>query len=144
MGCCRSVALRPQNANVYAGSNNSHVYAAGGNRLFTFAVDRAPVCQNVTANTAFNTSVAVHFSCSDPDGDAVTYEKLTDPPHGTLGGVQGDTINYNPLTGSTGSDSFSYRATAAGATSDPATATVNVAGPPPPPPPPPPTLIPRR
>jgi Bacterial Ig domain len=121
-----------------------NVYAAGANRLFSFARDRAPVCQNVSANTAHNTSVAVKLSCSDPDGDAVSYEKLTDPPKGTLGGVQGDLINYNPLTGSIGSDSFSYRAIAAGATSDPATATVNVAGPttPPPPPPPPPTLIP--
>lgn len=112
-----------------AAPGGRHIYAAGNNRLFGFARDRPPTCANVSANTAHNTSVAIHFSCSDPDGDAVTYEKVTDPPHGTLGGVQGNVINYNPLTGSVGADSFSYRAVAAGTPSDPATATVTVAGP---------------
>ena len=110
-------------------SNSRHAYAVGNNRLFSFAVDRPPVCQNVAASTAHNTSVALKLSCSDPDGDVVTYQKVSDPPKGALGGIQGDTINYNPLTGAVGADSFSYRAVALGVASDPATVSVNVAAP---------------
>jgi hypothetical protein len=117
-------------------NNSRHVYAVGNNRLFTFVVDRAPTCQNVGSNTANNTSVAVKLSCSDPDGDVVTYQKTSDPPKGALGGIQGDSINYVPLTGTSGADSFTYRAVALGVASDPATATVNVAGPVAPPKPP--------
>ena len=111
-------------------NNNRHVYAAGNNRLFTFAVDRPPVCQNVSAGTVNTAAVTVTFNCSDPDGDAVTYEKVTDPARGTVAGVQGNTVSYGPQPGTTGVDSFQYRAVAAGVPSDPATASINVTAPP--------------
>ena len=97
---------------------------------FTFAVDRPPVCQNVSAGTVNTAAVTVALSCSDPDGDAVTYEKLTDPVRGSLAGIQGNTVSYGPQAGTTGVDSFQYRARAAGVASDPATASINVTAPP--------------
>ena len=112
-------------------SNNRHLYAAGNNRLFTFALDRPPVCQNVNAGTVNTAAVTVTFNCSDPDGDALTFEKVTDPARGTLAGIAGNTVSYGPQPGTTGVDSFQYRARAAGVPSDPATASVNVTAPPP-------------
>jgi hypothetical protein len=72
----------------------------------------------------------VTLSCSDPDGDAVTYEKVTDPSRGTLAGISGNHVSYGPQPGTSGVDSFQYRARAAGVASDPATALVNVIAPP--------------
>ena len=96
-------------------------------------LDRPPVCQNVSAGTLNTASVIVGLSCSDPDGDAVTYEKVTDPGRGTLAGIQGNTVSYGPQPGTTGVDSFQYRARGAGVASDPATASINVTAPPQPP-----------
>ena len=120
------------------------LYAAGGNRLFSFARDRPPVCQNVGASAAHNAAVTITLNCSDPDGDPVTYQKVNDPVRGAVGAIQGNQISYGPLLGTSGVDSFQYRATSNGpnAVSDPATVVVTVAGPPPPPPPPPPAKLP--
>jgi hypothetical protein len=112
-----------------ASNDNRNLYAVGNNRLFTFALDRPPTCQNVDAAGAFNTAAAVHLQCSDPDGDALTFQIVGQPAKGSLGSVQGNSVNYGPLLGTSGTDSFTYRAIGAGVPSDPATATVNVAGP---------------
>jgi hypothetical protein len=131
-GC--SSTLRGGSATNNLVAFGSNVYAAGGNRLFAFVRDRAPVCQNVGASTTNNSAVTVTMSCSDPDGDAITYQKVSDPARGTLAGIQGNHVSYGPQPGTTGTDSFRYRAVAAGVPSDPATAFVNVSNPPPPPP----------
>ncbi len=110
--------------------DNRHVYAVGDNRLFGFEIDRAPVCQNVSTSTTNNLSVTVDLSCSDPDGDPLTFEKVTEPARGTLAGIQGNRVSYGPQPGTSGADSFLYRAVAAGVPSDPATATINVTFPP--------------
>jgi hypothetical protein len=137
-GCDRTLTGGSGNTtnNLVASPDGRNVYAAGGNRLFSFARDRAPVCSNVSASTVNTSSVRVTFNCSDPDGDALTYQKLTDPSRGTLAGVSGNGVNYGPQPGTSGTDSFTYRAVGAGVASDPATAFVNVSTPPPPPPPP--------
>jgi hypothetical protein len=46
-------------------------------------------------------------------------------------------VFYSPLTNLSGPDSFTFKATAGGLSSNTATASLSVAGPPPPPPPPP-------
>jgi hypothetical protein len=108
-------------------ATNSHVYAVGNDRLFAFAIDRPPVCSNVNASTGHGTSVTITLSCSDPDGDALTFSKVSDPARGSAGGVQGNRVTYSPFADTTGQDSFTYRATAAGVQSDVATVTVDVA-----------------
>lgn len=110
-------------------NDGRQVYAGGDSRMWVFAVDRPPVCENVSASTPRDTTVTVTLSCSDPDGEAVTYEKASDPARGTLAGVRGNQISYAPQIGTSGTDSFTYRAVSAGVPSDPATATVNVAPP---------------
>jgi hypothetical protein len=114
---------------MFASNDGRNVYAGGNSRVWAFEVDRPPVCQNVSASTLRDTTVTVTLSCSDPDGDAVTYEKASDPARGTLAGVRDNQISYAPQIGTTGTDSFTYRAVGAGVPSDPATATVNVAPP---------------
>jgi Bacterial Ig domain len=126
-GCSAQLAGGGPTNNLVAVGNS--VYAAGGNRLFSFRRDRAPVCSNVSARTAFNTAVTVTLGCSDPDGDPVSYQKVTDPGRGTLGGIQGNRVSYGPQVGTSGTDSFQYRAVSGGAASDVATAFVSVAAP---------------
>lgn len=115
---------------MFASGDNRNVYAGGNGRVWAFAVDRPPVCQNVGASTRVNTAVTITFNCSDPDGDAVSYEKATDPARGNVAGVRGNQISYAPQIGTSGTDSFTYRAIAGGVLSDPATVTVNVVAPP--------------
>ena len=106
-------------------------YVGGNKRVFDFAIDRAPVCNPVTATTTENQSVSVKLDCSDPDGDAVSYAIVSQPAQGTLGALQPDgSVIYGPLPGTTGTDTFTYRATTSnGGASDPAVATVTVNAP---------------
>ena len=136
-GCDRTLSGGVGNTtnNLVISPDGRNVYAAGGNRLFSFARDRAPVCRNVSASTVNTSAVRVTFNCSDPDGDPLSYQKVTDPGRGTLAGVSGNGVSYGPQPGTTGTDAFQYRAIGGGVASDPATAFVNVSAPPPPPPP---------
>jgi WD40 repeat protein len=113
-------------------NDGRNAYAGGNSRLWAFEADRPPVCQNVSASTAIDTAVTITLSCFDPDGDAVTYEKASDPARGNVAGVRGNQISYAPQIGTSGTDSFTYRAVSAGVASDPATATVDVLVPRPP------------
>ena len=103
----------------------------GATRLLSFRIDRAPACAPVSASAPFNTATTIKLACSDADGDALAYEVLSQPQRGFLGSIQADgSVPFAPLAGSTGPDSFTYRASAAGIASDPATATVDVQAPP--------------
>jgi hypothetical protein len=48
-------------------------------------------------------------SCSDLDGDPLTYQKVTDPAHGAVT-VVGGKLHYTSTAGYLGPDSFTYRA----------------------------------
>jgi DNA-binding beta-propeller fold protein YncE len=91
-----------------------HVYGFGLGKILSFAVDRAPVCTSLPVETPFNTAVTITLPCSDADGDSLTYEILSQPARGQLGALQGNKIAYGPLVGSSGPDSFTFRATGAG------------------------------
>ncbi|WP_188113466.1 Ig-like domain-containing protein [Nocardioides humilatus] len=69
--------------------------------------NQAPKADPVTATTTKDTAVQVPLKGSDPDGDALTYT-VTAPAHGTAT-VTGSTASYKPVTGYTGSDSFTYK-----------------------------------
>ena len=81
-----------------------------------------------TVSTVGGTPVAVTPGGTDPDGDALTYEAVGAPAHGTVA-ASGAGLVYTAVTGFTGSDTFAIRAVdafgARGATT--ATVTVNVA-----------------
>ena len=72
------------------------------------------------------------LACTDPDGDALTLEKVAGPSHGTLGAIDQGTkkVTYTPAAGYSGPDSFTYRATDGTATSPAATVSITVVAPP--------------
>lgn len=62
---------------------------------------------------------------SDPDGDPMTVQIMTFPTRGTLSGLNGNSFNYQlNVLSYVGSDSFTYRACAAGVCSNTATVTI--------------------
>jgi Bacterial Ig domain len=79
---------------------------------------------------------------SDADGDPITAVAPVGPANGTLALSPDGSFAYTPDTGSTGDDTFTYRASDSFAQSAPATVTITVSAPPPPPPPPPPPVAP--
>jgi hypothetical protein len=79
----------------------------------TPSTNGAPVCSTFSRSIAPGTATTIQLSCSDPEGDAITLEKVAGPAHGTLGAIdQGtDQAVYTPNAGFNGADSFTYRAT---------------------------------
>jgi hypothetical protein len=113
------IAFTPDGLNVYSVASSS---------LVNVALDVAPVCQPVSAGTAFNTPLKIQLSCSDANGDEMSITAPAQSTHGLLGAVDQatDQVTYSPISGFSGSDSFTYTATAKGVTSAPATVTLAV------------------
>ena len=114
---------------VLPSKDGKNVYAVGLGKIFSLVVDDAPRCSSPTVNTAHNTAVTVTLPCTDADGDPLSYTIVDLPAKGQLGALQGNTVTYGPLLGTSGPDSFTFRATAAGIQADTARFTVNVAAP---------------
>ena len=105
--------------------------ATGATATVTLNVTRAPTCQDVTRKTKVGTAVSIPLTCTDPDGDALTLSKVTDPAHGTLGAIDqaAKTVTYTPNGGYFGPDSFTYKASDGTASSAPATVSITVTRP---------------
>ena len=131
VGCGGAFAQGSNVPYVIPSPDGKYVYALGASRVFSFAVDHPPTCANQTIAVPFNTTVAVTLQCTDPDGDPVSGYALTSQPGRGTAIQQGGSVNYGPLNGSSGADSFTYTAVANGISADPATVTLNVAGAPP-------------
>ncbi|MBO6575507.1 MAG: tandem-95 repeat protein [Rhodothermales bacterium] len=86
--------------------------------------NNAPVASNVNVTTSQDTPVTVTFSATDADADNLTYSVVATPGNGTLGTVSGNTVQYTPGSGFTGTDSFTYKAN--DGTEDSNTATVSI------------------
>jgi len=85
----------------------------------------APVAQDGTATTNEDTSVNVTLTATDADGNALTYNVVTPPAHGTLSGT-GASRSYTPAANFNGSDSFTFTANDGIATSNVATVSITV------------------
>jgi hypothetical protein len=74
------------------------------------AENRAPSAVADTASTGRDTHVDVDVRAndSDPDGDALTVESVTQPQHGTVAIQPSGRIRYTPTSGYEGSDAFTY------------------------------------
>jgi 6-phosphogluconolactonase (cycloisomerase 2 family) len=107
----------------------------GTDSLSGYRADNPPVCTGTTVNTAFQASVAVPMSCTDPDGDPVAVGFVHAPAHGGISAIDqaAQTTLYTPASGFSGPDAFQFLANAHGLTAAPATDTINV-GPAPTPP----------
>jgi len=88
------------------------------------ALGAAPVAVDDSVTMDEDTSVLVDVLAndSDPDGDPLTIDSVTEPEHGTVT-IEGDKVRYTPDKDYYGTDSFSYTATDG---VDTATATVTV------------------
>ena len=100
--------------------------------LITVTVtNRAPVANNLTTNTTFNTAKTLTLTGSDADGDALTFIIVGSPSGGTLSGVNTNTgvVTYTPTNIFTGTDSFTFRVNDGTVDSALATVTINVGNP---------------
>jgi hypothetical protein len=105
-----------------------NVYFVANGPLINLAIDAAPVCQAVSATVPSGKPTPVHLSCTDANGDALTINTPSQTSAGQLGAVDQASGNvlYNPFSGYSGTDTFTYTATAKGTTSAPATVTIHV------------------
>ena len=113
-----------------------HVYVVPSSSLLNVRQDLAPVCSAVSVAVPINTATKIPLTCTDANGDPITIVTPVPPKAGSLGSVDQttDSVVYTPTTGYSGSDSFTYTATADGRTSAPATVSITVPALPPPPP----------
>jgi hypothetical protein len=115
---------------VHASSTSSATIGDTGPITFRVTVaqpNRAPVCQPVSGAVAMGGSVDLTPSCTDLDGNPLTYEIVSAPASGTASVVAGQ-LRYT-AGGSAGTATFTYRANDGTATSSPATATVTITQP---------------
>jgi hypothetical protein len=106
-------------ANQNAGTNGN----VGDLYAHLKSVNSAPVCNNGTATTNEDVSVATTLSCTDADSNPLTYTILSGPSHGTLTGTAPN-LTYNPALNYNGPDSFTFKAN--DGTVDSNTATFNI------------------
>ena len=100
------------------------VYDEGGEEE---PVNRPPTCTAGDVSTAEGTPLTGSVSCTDADGDALTYAVGDGPAHGTLSAIgAGGTFTYTPAAGFSGNDSFTFKANDGLALSEVATVTVTV------------------
>ncbi|WP_223639439.1 Ig-like domain-containing protein [Corallococcus sp. EGB] len=77
-------------------------------RLVTFNDNRPPAAVGQSVSTPVETPLPLTLQGTDPDGQSVTYQLLTQPQHGTLTGF-GANPTYQPAARYSGPDSFSFR-----------------------------------
>ncbi|MCG3204488.1 MAG: hypothetical protein KCHDKBKB_01203 [Elusimicrobia bacterium] len=86
----------------------------------------APMASNVSETTSEDTAKTVTMVGTDGDGDALTYAIVSDPSHGSLGLVSGNSVTYTPAAGYNGSDSFTYKVNDGTVDSNVATVSIQV------------------
>ncbi len=89
------------------------------------ASNQAPVATAQSVSTSENTAENITLAASDADGDALTYNIVSNPSHGVLSG-SGANRTYTPTSGYVGADSFTFRANDGTANSNLATVSITV------------------
>lgn len=127
-GCTTSPVYGPGDV-TFGGDVHLYVNSDPTDTLAVFEMDRAPVCQSATFAVAHATPSPLQLNCSDRNGDAMTLSIVRSPVFGNLGGVSdGQQVVFQPFNRTDAfQDSFTYKATAAGLDSAPATVTLDVA-----------------
>jgi glucose/arabinose dehydrogenase len=92
----------------------------------TFRPDTAPVATAVTAAASEDVEVAIDLAATDADGDALTFQIVGPPAHGTIVGLAGRAARYLASPNYNGPDSFTFRATDGALQSNVATVSVTV------------------
>lgn len=89
--------------------------------------NEAPSCPDRELDATEDQPLELELSCTDPDGDALTFELVDGPAHGSLESLADGRYRYAPAPDRSGEDSLRYRAGDGGATSPTATVTIRVA-----------------
>jgi len=92
-------------------------------------LNNAPTAVDDTVNTNPDVALIIDIlsNDSDPDGDSLTVQSVTQPPNGSVMINPGATrVTYTPASNFTGTDSFSYIVTDREGGTDTATVTVSV------------------
>jgi hypothetical protein len=94
-------------------------------------VNDAPVADAQAVTTEQDTPVGITLTGSDADGDPLSYNVVTPPSHGELGGIAPN-LTYTPELGYDGPDTFTFTVHDGMVDSDPATVSITVtpSGPP--------------
>ncbi|MEW8525378.1 MAG: putative Ig domain-containing protein [Candidatus Thiodiazotropha endolucinida] len=91
----------------------SDTNAASVEQSYIIAVDvvanTAPIASDTTLTVAEDTSISFLLTATDPDNDLLTYEVLSQPVSGSLGGSAPDLI-YTPNANFHGVDTFTFKA----------------------------------
>ncbi|HJR46134.1 MAG TPA: S8 family serine peptidase [Actinomycetota bacterium] len=112
------------------GSPNRLLYSLFGAGTITPPPNSAPVANNDSASTAYQTAVAINVlgNDTDADGDELSVGSVTQPAAGSVSvNTTTQTVTYTPPAGYSGTTTFSYQATDGTASSNSATVTVTVA-----------------
>lgn len=88
-------------------------------------VNDPPAAVAKTASVQSGKSVGITLTGTDIDGDALTFNVVTGPTSGTVGGSPPN-VTYTPNADFTGADSFTYRAKDATLSSPPVTVSITV------------------
>ena len=94
----------------------------------TAPTNHAPVCPDEAFSTNANTPHSGTLTCTDADGNTLTYLLVSGPAHGTLVLNSNGTFTYTPAAGYTGPDSFMYKANDGTADSNVGTVSITVTG----------------
>jgi MYXO-CTERM domain-containing protein len=86
----------------------------------------APVASDQAVSATGGTPQAITLAASDPDGDALEYNVVAPPAHGSLS-ASGATRTYSPAAGFSGTDAFTFSASDGALDSNVATVTITVA-----------------
>jgi probable HAF family extracellular repeat protein len=91
----------------------------------TSPANQPPTALDITVTTYRNTPVEVVLAGTDPDGDSLTYQLLSEPSNGTLSGFVPNLI-YTPNNDYIGPDSFFFRVSDGLSESAPVEASITV------------------
>jgi VCBS repeat-containing protein len=112
----------------YRVSDGAGISAATTVTITVEPVNDAPVCGDPMPSTDEDTPIDIAPTCSDVDGDSLTYEIVDAPQHGTASVTLAGLLRYEPAANYFGTDSFAYRASDGPTSSGVATVSVTVAG----------------
>jgi Bacterial Ig domain/HYR domain len=92
------------------------------------AVNNPPIAKSQRVTTDIDTSATITLDATDEDGDRLTYSIGTTPKHGSLSSFDKDTgsVVYNPNSGYSGSDRFTFSVSDESSTSNTAEVSINV------------------
>ena len=142
-GCGATAEGLENPQDLVASPDGSGIYAVSSSdsAIVSFAREVPPDCRTSSSTGVSGEVQTVSLDCSDPNGDPLTIEVVSEPINGTLGEINqaAGTVDYTPDGGFSGADSFDIRAIADGKASNVSTVVIAVqpaTGPPGPPGPP--------